>query len=99
MPARSIILHLHPLDKYHWYILCTPLLYQSYAAIPAMQFVYIRQLTHSAVRFRSVKSQFALIAHFLDNLVRQLGNGDFFPRTDIDMTVTDILEPGVYRYP
>ena len=59
-----------------------------------VQFAYIRQLTHSAVRFRSVKSQFALIAHLLDNLVRQLGNGDFFPRTDIDMTVADILGAG-----
>ena len=59
-----------------------------------VQFAYIRQLTHSAVRLRSVKSQFALIAHFFDNLIRQLGNGDFFPRTDIDMTVADIIGAG-----
>ena len=95
MPARSIILHLHPLDKYHWYILCTPFFYIN-LMLPAqpVQFAYIRQLTHSAVRLRSVKSQFALIAHFFDNLIRQLGNGDFFPRTDIDMAVTDILGTG-----
>ena len=100
MPARSIILHLHLLRQ-------VPLVHSVYSLfyinlmLPSqtMQFAYIRQLTHSAVRFRSVKSQFALITHFLDNLVRQLGNGDFFPRTDIDMAVTDILGTGVRRYP
>ena len=92
---RSIILHLHLLRQ-------IPLIHSVYSLfyinlmLPSqtMQFAYIRQLTHSAVRFRSVKSQFALITHLLDNLVRQLGNGDFLPRTDIDMAVTDILGTG-----
>ena|SRR5699024_2669210 len=92
---RSIILHLHLLRQ-------IPLIHSVYSLfyinlmLPSqtMQFAYIRQLAHSAVGLRSVKSQFALIAHFFDNLIRQLSDGDFFSRTDIDMAVTDILGTG-----
>ena len=94
-PGRSIILHPHPLRQIPLVHSVHPFLYIN-LMMPAqpVQFAYIRQLTHSTVRFRSVKSQFTLIAHFLDNLVRQLGNGNFFSRTDVDVTVADILGAG-----
>ena len=83
---RSIILHLHLLRQ-------IPLIHSVYSLfyinlmLPSqtMQFAYIRQLAHSAVGLRSVKSQFALIAHFFDNLIRQL-----------IWQLRISLEPGVY---
>lgn len=94
---RSIILHLHLLRQ-------IPLIHSVYSLfyinlmLPSqtMQFAYIRQLAHSAVGLRSVKSQFALIAHFFDNLIRQLSMVISFPVPILIWQLRISLEPGVY---
>ena len=55
-----------------------------------VQLAHVYQLTHGTIRLGRVKFHFALKAYGLDDQLRELADGKFFPRAYVDMTVTDL---------
>lgn len=72
-----------------------PFLYV-YFVMPSqfMQFGHISQFAHGSVRFLRIECNTAFISRFLYYQMRQVGNGYFFSRADVDVAVAYLFCAG-----
>ena len=59
-----------------------------------VQFAGVGEFTHGAVGFAAVESELSAISHGVRNQFGKAADGDFLARTDVDVSVTDILLSG-----